>query len=101
MSIATNSNFGLLSNNPLPSRTINIDRKVSTSSTWTLNWKTLTTSGATSGNNWSYAFSESPAATTSYNYRIHYASATGVDGNYSPTITLTFRKPCIDPTPPR
>lgn len=94
LAIATDStNYQALSNTPLSNRTLWIDRKLSTSSTWTIPFTSTTASNA-SGDNWSKGFSSSSAAT--YNFRIYYNGETGVDGSRSvnwpgtPTTETTF-----------
>jgi hypothetical protein len=98
MAVATFCSYQTLSNNPLALRTIYFDRKLHSSSTWTVDWSSTATSGATSGNNWTKSFTESPGSTTSYDYRVHYkGQGTGLNPSYSATITLTFLNPCPPP----
>jgi hypothetical protein len=93
LATVTNSNYGLLSNRNVASRTIYIDRKLDSSSTWTEDWRSLTTSNAGSGNNWTRNFSE--AAANTYDYRIHFKGESNrLSPDYSQVITLTFISPC-------
>lgn len=88
----TLSGYGLLSNLGIAGRLIRIDRKLSSSSTWTLNWASFTTSTNQTGYNWSRSFSESVAGT--YNYRVRFAGEAGLA--YSDMIlTITYiNSPC-------
>jgi hypothetical protein len=99
LAVQTNNNYIALSNNPLSLRTVWFDRKLQSSGTWTVDWSSTATSGATSGNNWTKSFSESPGATTTYNYRAHFKGQTpdGLNPSYSTTITITFLRPCPPP----
>jgi hypothetical protein len=98
----SNGNYGRLSNISLASRTIFIDRKLHSTSTWTLDWSSMTTTSATSGNNWTRAFTENPGITMAYDYRVHFKGiASTMAASYSGVITLTFLKPCPPPVPAR
>jgi hypothetical protein len=93
LTTATNSGYELLSNLNIASRTIYVDRKLHSSSTWTTDWRTLTTSSAASGNNWTRNFTETSANT--YDYKIHFKGESNrLSPAYSGVITLTFITPC-------
>lgn len=95
------SNYGLLSNVNVAGKAIYIDRKLHTSSTWTTDWSLLSTTSATTGNNWTRSFTENPGITQAFDYRVHYKGLVGaLAASYSSTFTLTFLKPCPPPAPP-
>lgn len=90
ISTKSTSNYGLLSNLGVAGRLIRIDRKLSSSSTWT-NWSSFTTGTNQTGNNWTRSFSETVGGI--YNYRIRFAGEAGLA--YSEKIlTLNFLSPC-------
>lgn len=91
ISTKSTSNYGLLSNIGVAGRLIRIDRKLSSSSTWTTNWSSFTTGTNQTGNNWTRSFSETVGGI--YNYRIRFAGEAGLA--YSEKIlTLNFLSPC-------
>jgi hypothetical protein len=95
LEIQQNANYETLAGNPLASRTVFIDRKLRSSSTWTLNFATATASNANTGNNWSRSFTESGGSTSvTYDYRARYRGETGVDPASSGVVSLTWRHPC-------
>ena len=57
----------------------------------------MATTSAQTGYNWSRSFTENPAITTTYDYRLHYLGEAGVAASYSATLSLTFLKPCPPP----
>jgi hypothetical protein len=97
ISTQSNSNYGRLSNIGIAIRTIQIDRKLHSSSTWTANWSSVATTSEQTADNWSRSFTENPAVTTTYDYRLHYLGEAGVAPSYSATLSLTFLKPCPAP----
>ena len=90
----TNSAYGLLTNVNIASRVIQIDRKLHNSSTWGVNWSSVTTSSASTGNNWIRSFTENPGIDTYYDYRLHFLGEGGLASSYSSVITLLFLNPC-------
>jgi hypothetical protein len=89
--IGTSSGYGALAGDPLGGRTVSIDRKPHTSSTWTLNVASASTSGSGS---WTRAFTTTSTATVTYDFRPHTSSETGLDAATGPTITVTWRAGC-------
>jgi hypothetical protein len=90
----TNSAYGLLSNVAIASRVVKIDRKLHNSPTWTVNWSSVTTTSASTGNNWTRSFTENPTVDTYYDYRLHFLGEAGLASSYSSVITLLFLNPC-------
>ena len=94
----SDSNYVNLSNINVASKTMYVDRKLHSSSTWTVDWAIVLTTSAASGNNWTRSFTENPGSTLAYDYRIHFKGLSGsLAASYSSTITLTFLKPCPPP----
>jgi hypothetical protein len=88
------TNYGKLSGNTLASRTVFFDRRLAGTTTWTADYASVTTSSA-STDNWAKSFSASGSSgATTYEFRAHYRGESGVDSDYSPTISLTWSNPC-------
>jgi hypothetical protein len=88
------ANYGKLSGNTLASRTVYFDRRLAGTTTWTVDYGSVvsTTAGA---DNWAKSFTASGSSgSTTYEFRAHYKGDGGVDGDYSPTISLTWSNPC-------
>lgn len=95
LAIQTNTNYGTLSNNPLASRTVYIDRKLHSSSTWTADYSSAVATSAGTGNNWSRSFSQTGSSgSITYDYRAHYKGEAGVDPGYSSVVSLTWSSVC-------
>jgi hypothetical protein len=92
----TDTDYDRLSSVNIAQRTIWIDRDAGANGSWTNDWASDSTN-STGGNNWSHSFSENPAVTTSYAYRVHFKGQTGLDPDYSATFVLTFLRPCPPP----
>jgi len=90
IAVEVNSSYGLLSDVALATRVIQIDRKLHSTSTWTANWAWLATNTAQTGYNWTRSFTENPAVTTAYDYKLHFLGQSGIASSYSPVFTLTF-----------
>jgi hypothetical protein len=94
ISTESHASYGELSNRGIAGRNIAIDRKLDSSSTWSNNWRSVTTTSAQSADNWTFSFSESVANT--YDYRIRFTPEDGLSSSWK-VITLTFFAPCPPP----
>lgn len=92
-----NANYGLLRDIGLATRYVHIDRKLHSSSTWTNDYSYAITTSAQSGYNWSHSFSENPAITTTYDYRIRQLGEAGISPAPNLVFSITFLKPCPPP----
>jgi len=90
LAIKTDTNYGLLTNNPLTGRAIFFDRRP-VGGSYTLNVASATATSV-SGNNWSVTFPGNVSIT--YQYRAHYGGETGVDASNQPTFSITWSNPC-------
>jgi hypothetical protein len=89
------SSYMKIANSNLGARLLYVDRKLSTSSTWTLGVASQWTS-ATGGTsyNWTRGFTQSPAVKTTYHYRLRFVGGPGVDPVTSATFAVTYLVPC-------
>jgi hypothetical protein len=88
------TNYGKLSGNTLASRTVYFDRRLAGATTWTIDYGSVTTSTGSS-TNWAKSFTASGSSgVTTYEFRAHYKGEGGVDGDYSPTVSLSWSNPC-------
>jgi hypothetical protein len=90
LAIKTTTSYKKLSNAPLAGRVIVFDRRLSTSTTWTLGVASTSASSA-SGNNWTVTLS---GTTGSWVYRARYAGESGVDPSNQPTFTVIWTNAC-------
>ncbi|HEX7949450.1 MAG TPA: hypothetical protein VF494_03805 [Candidatus Limnocylindrales bacterium] len=91
------SSYGPLGGNNIASHTVWIDRRVGGTSTWTEDYRTVTTSTASSGNTWSIIESVSGSSgSVTYEYRAdwHRPSLEGLDSSTSSTLSLTWSSAC-------
>jgi hypothetical protein len=96
LAIKATSDYGVLSNNPLAGRTVWVDRKLSTSTTWTLKVASTTANATTSGNNWTRSFGSPTSTGGTYNYRAHFdrSSASGLDSSNKASFTILWSRAC-------
>ena len=94
LAVKADSNYGALSGNSLPSRTVFLDRWPKGSTAWTIDYASVATDGG-SANNWSRTFSVSGSSgVTTYEFRAHFKGESGLDADYSPVVGLTWSNPC-------
>jgi hypothetical protein len=94
LAIQTTSAYEHISGNPLTSRTVFFDRKLHSSSTWTLDYASSVATNS-AGNNWTHTFSVAGSSgSVTYDFRAHYKGETGVDPVYSSVVSLSWSNPC-------
>jgi hypothetical protein len=93
LSTAQLASYQNLSNLNVAARTVKIDRKLSTASTWTLGVHTVTTGTGSTGYNWSRSLTMSPTSSTTYDYRARFDGAQGLEDGTSATFSVEWRAP--------
>lgn len=87
------TNYGPLAGNSLAGRSIRLDRKISTASTWTPNVQSATATTAT-GNNWTMNISY-PGTLGLWNYRVHFDGDSGLASTGTVSFTINWvTTPC-------
>lgn len=88
LALKTTSSYGLISNNPLTSRTLRFDRRPP-GGTWTPNVTSTTASNA-SGYNWVRTWSTTSSTPITYEIRVHYDGETSTAGSVIDSSLATF-----------